>query len=350
MDEGRLRDAGYDAAIAFNAGGQHNAFLNDGRNAFDAYGIPFFNYIVDHPLVHHGNMSSSCRNYYVICVDGEHRDYVDRHYPEVKGSFFLPLAGSAPDDQTGQSPDEFSSRPYTLGFTGSFDDFRILDEEIDSYPLLLKSLVNTQIDILLSDRGLGLEASLDTALDAMGLKDNPELDYEQCAVSTRIVNRWIKAYIREETVRYLLLGGEPVHIWGTGWDRMDDVPDGSMIVHPPVSYDSLPGICNQTRICFNVMPWFKDGMHDRIPTAMLSGAAILTDGSRFIDKLPNGGRDMMCLYDISRLEELPGYVQSLVNDPEGLYETACRGREYALKHFTWNSLAKQVISIMESVK
>ncbi len=349
MPDERIRDMGYDAAIAFNAGGQHNAYLNDGRNAFDAYDIPFFNYIVDHPLVHHGNMTSSCQNYYVICVDGEHKDYIDRHYPEVKGAFFLPLAGSAPDDYTGQSCEEFLSRPYTLGFTGSFDDFRILDEEIDSYPVLLKELINTQIDILLTDRSLGLEKSLDMALDAMDLKDNPELDYEQCAVSTRIVNRWIKAYTREETIRYLLLSGEPVHIWGSGWDKMEDVPDGAMILHQPVSYEKLPEICKQTKICFNVMPWFKDGMHDRIPTAMLSGAAVLTDGSRYIDALPNGGSDMLCLYDAGNLNALPRYAEELVCDPVRTYETAERGRNYASKRFTWHVLAEQIISIIDKI-
>ena len=36
------------------------------------------------------------------------------------------------------------------------------------------------------------------------------------------------------------------------------------------------------RIALNVMPWFKDGAHDRVFTAMLQGTAALTDDSRYL--------------------------------------------------------------------
>ncbi|MCR4895645.1 MAG: hypothetical protein K5891_02600 [Lachnospiraceae bacterium] len=344
-----VREYDFDAAIAFNAGGQHNTCLPDGRNLFDAYEIPFFNYIVDHPLAHHGNMTSTCSNYYVICVDGEHKEYVDRHYPRVKEAFFLPLAGLGDDDYLIDSFEDYKRRPFQLGFTGSFDDFRVLDEEISGYPTLLQKIINAQIDILLSERNLGIEQSLTLALDSMNLLKDTDISFEQYAVSTRIVNRWIKAYIREEAIRYLAAGRVPIHIWGSGWEKMRDLPNDSLIVHPAVAYESLPEICQNTQICFNNMPWFKQGMHDRVPTAMLAGAMVLSDSSRYVDRLINEYGEVVCLYDISQLSELPGLVNDLIKSPEKCYEIATHGKNIATECFTWNDVARKFAQIVDGL-
>ncbi len=342
----------YDAAVAFNAGGQHNSFLDDGSNVFDHYGIPFFNYIVDHPLVHHGNMRSECENYYVVCLDRDHVKYIEDHYPLVKGTFFLPLAGIENGAETDTSYEEFLNRPYDVAFTASFDDFRVLDEEIDGYPRLLKELVNSQIDIMLDNRSMTVEGALKIALESNGAMSEAGISYEDAAVATRITNRWIKAYIREEVMRYLLLAEIPVHIWGTGWDRMTDVDHDLMILHDPVSYDKLPSVCDKSRICFNIMPWFKDGLHDRVPTAMLAGAAVLTDGSRYIDELftAQGSEENIYTYELADPESLPGILRRMIDSPEELYEVSVRGMSFAKKNMTWDALAAKFYGFITSVR
>ena len=46
-----IKEEGYDAVLAFNAVGQQN-YIYDDRNLWDSMGIPFVNYIVDHPQMH----------------------------------------------------------------------------------------------------------------------------------------------------------------------------------------------------------------------------------------------------------------------------------------------------------
>ncbi len=343
-----IKEGGFRAAIAFNAGGQHNTCLPDGKNVFDSYGIPFYNYIVDHPIAHHGNMTSTCKNYYVICVDEEHKEFIDKYYPGVKEAFFIPLAGIEKESAGSDTYEEYIHRPYIIGFTGSYDDFRVLDEEISEYPALLKKIVDSQIDLLLADRSLGIEKSLKIVLDDFGLKDEPSIPFMQVAVSTRIVNRWIKAYIREEVIRYLLLSKEQIHIWGTGWERLTDVSEGSMVLHPPVAYDQLPDIYRKTQICINNMPWFKRGMHDRIPMAMLAGATVLTDGSEYLERVMSAEGDVVCLYDIDQLSKLPQLVTDLVNDPQKCFEIAQKGRCLASEKYTWDSVAGLFLKILEA--
>ena len=52
----RIVRGGYDAVLTFNAVGQQNYEL-DNKNLWDEAGIPFINYIVDHPLQHNKALS-----------------------------------------------------------------------------------------------------------------------------------------------------------------------------------------------------------------------------------------------------------------------------------------------------
>ena len=54
----------YDAAIAYDAIGQQDIVLNDGKNLFEVLGIPFFDRILDPPYLL--NLKAKCRNFYVF--------------------------------------------------------------------------------------------------------------------------------------------------------------------------------------------------------------------------------------------------------------------------------------------
>nr|MCR4642882.1 hypothetical protein [Lachnospiraceae bacterium] len=82
----------YDAALAFNAIGQQNYML-DGENIYDRMGIPFYNYLLDHPLEHDPDVAMGPADYRIICLDRDHVDYVYKYYPNVKKCYFLPLPG-----------------------------------------------------------------------------------------------------------------------------------------------------------------------------------------------------------------------------------------------------------------
>ena len=56
------------------------------------------------------------------------------------------------------------------------------------------------------------------------------------------------------------------------------------------------------------MPWFKNGIHDRIFNSCLNGAVSLSDSSIYIDELFTD-RQNIILYDLNMLRdyELSGY-------------------------------------------
>lgn len=80
----------FSAAFDFNSR-LTRAEMEDGTPFIDALSIPFFNYLVDHPLYHHGGLRRKFENYSVICIDKRHQEYIKHYYPHIKNVFLVPL-------------------------------------------------------------------------------------------------------------------------------------------------------------------------------------------------------------------------------------------------------------------
>ena len=103
-----------------------------------------------------------------------------------------------------------------------------------------------------------------------------------------------------------------------------------------------------SKISLNVMPWFKDGFHDRISSIMLAGAACLSDSSGYLDEIlaPEPENKEMLIHDISAPESLIPIVQNALADEEGLYEMSVRGRNLANQAMTWKNRVDELLKIL----
>ena len=94
----------------------------------------------------------------------------------------------------------------------------------------------------------------------------------------------------------------------------------------------IVSVNKKTKLMLNVMPWFKNGSHDRIPTAMLNGAAVITDHSKYLDECFMTGdrsKERLFFYDISHPEKINSMVSDIFSDRDRLYKAALRGQKYA---------------------
>ena len=56
-----------DAVVSLNAGAEMD-FTSGENNLWDSLQVPFFDYIVDHPLEHNLELNCSCKNCHVIII------------------------------------------------------------------------------------------------------------------------------------------------------------------------------------------------------------------------------------------------------------------------------------------
>ncbi|WP_026503710.1 glycosyltransferase family protein [Butyrivibrio sp. NC3005] len=341
-----------EAVFAFNTSGQQNFTINN-SNIFDSFEIPFFDYLLDSPIERYCKQKITSHNFYSICPDRNHVKFLDEHYKEVKKSFFLPLPGiESEKEYVENNINSFLKRPYRLSATMSYTDRSVLEEKIGLMEDFQQRLVFDQIDMMLEDRTLSNSEVQSLVLEKYGMKkeDVNESMRRQIDQLTTTANIYVRGYYREEIVRYLIAGNISIDIFGSGWDKLDISDFGKVRIHNPVTYFETADICRKSQMTLNVMPRFMDGMHDRIPTSMLSGSVCVTDKSKYLEEIvrTKNSENRFLLYDISKPDSVIR-VLSNVSDDE-LYKTSINAREYAIKNMTWEYYADKIIDIMESTK
>ena len=96
------------------------------------------------------------------------------------------------------------------------------------------------------------------------------------------------------------------------------------------------------KIALNVMPWFKDGVHDRIFTAMLQKAVALTDDSKYLREQFTDGEDIV-YFSLEEREHLPDIIRMLLRDEEKLMRIAENGYRQACEKNTWRVRTQELL-------
>ena len=339
-----LVNSGFDAALAVNAVGQE-CYSIGGKNIYDLMDITFYNYILDHPIAHQVDLKQGPSKYEVICMDRHHCDFIGRCFPNIRGSYFLPLGGC--DD--GNAVTDLKEKEYDLVYTGTRMRLDEMEDKITAYPPAIRKLTLACIEYMLDNRQLQPDEALEQVLNNMGLGTLSGADFLNYAVATAIANRYLCAYVREELIRYLASSDIRLHVFGNGWDDIAEESTGNTVFHEPVDYRETAEIYKRSKLVLNVMPFFRDGSHDRIPTSLLNGAAVLTDHSKYLDETMTG---KLYFYDISKPWETAAEVKRILSDETGLAGTISAGYAYASENMTWNAAGKKLLDIMnkEEVK
>lgn len=344
----KLTKVHYDAAVAFNSLGQE-AFRANGQYLFDYLDIPFFNYIVDHPLRHHHTLSTPLKNYHVLCLDEDHITYINKYYPHIKSVHVLPLGGMPAAHVNKHTREDFHSRKYDLILTGSYYSLHKLEEQIMQMPELERELSVRLIEQMLQNRSLTNEEALENVFRDLQI-ENVELSvFADLMAGTNLAGHYVNAYVREEIVRQLISSEIELHIFGNGWEAFSTKDLGRTTIHSGITYMQSADLAQNSKMVLNTMPWFKSGLHDRIPTAMLNGAVSVTDDSRYIKQYFQNNKDLL-VYQLDNLQRLPEIVCSYLEDEERLYDIARAGERKAAELCTWQRRTGELIKIMESEK
>ena len=80
------------AAITFNNLG-FNMELHAGKNLWEELNIPCVNILVDHPYCYHNALAAAPTNGTVLCIDRNHMKYLQRFYPDIPVTGYLPHGG-----------------------------------------------------------------------------------------------------------------------------------------------------------------------------------------------------------------------------------------------------------------
>ena len=323
---------------------------------WDSYKIPCYNIAADHPYFYHERLADLPADYHHISIDRFQEQYFKEFYPEYHHEGFLPLAGTKLDvpgkGENAEEQEEILSREMTVDkkydviMTGNYTELSFFEPYIngsnDEYAAFYRGI----IDELIEKPWQTVEqVALAHCEREMGKEPNAEL---RIALSKMIfIDMYVRNYWRGKVVRTLVNAGIKVDVVGKGWEKLEDVVHReNLIIHPQTDSLTCLEMISQSKISVNVMPWFKDGAHDRVFNSILNGAVCVSDTSKYLcEELSEG--EGVCYYNLQELDKLPIKVKDLLQNENEMQDIVARGMTKVLDMHTWAKRAEQIAAWFE---
>lgn len=311
----------------------------NGKSFWDKNGVYCINIVVDHPYYYHEHLLARPALYEQISIDRFHEKYMKRFFPQVSLGPFLPLAGTPLLDK--ESLPSLEERIYDVVFAGNYtppQDFnRHITRIDDEYTAFYHSIINELI--------ANPEKTTEQVFEEFLLKELgplPDKELCQCMANMIFIDLYVRFWFRGQVVKTLVDAGIRVHLFGNGWERLECRHPKNRILGGPLTSRQCLMKFLKAKISLNVMPWFKDGAHDRVFNSMLNGALCLTDPSDYLEEIFSDNKSLK-FYDLKQIQALPDMVTNLLDHPAAMKAVTAAGYEKAISH-TWESRAYVLLS------
>lgn len=327
------------AVITFNNLG-YNMELVPGKNIWDELGILCINILMDHPFCYKTALDASPRYAAVLCPDRNHMRYVQRFYPQIPITGYLPHAGI----ESEQEPEKIAERSidvlYAGGLSRKFAE-NVMPDFAQYADFDARQIADSAYELLVENPEKTTEAAIEETLLAAGIRLD-ETKLCQIIADLHYVDLLVTSYYREKTVKTLVESGVCVHLYGYGWEECDWIKAPNLIYGGRVPASEIVEKMQDAKIVLSTMTWFKDGTHDRVFNGMLAGAVAVTDSSVYMkEEFPQTQDDgaKLVMFELPEIAKLPDTVKSLLEDTDKMQEIAEKGRRYAREHHTWRERA-----------
>lgn len=309
--------------------------------------IPVISVFMDPPFRFGSYNVNLPKKYLRFCCDIEHVTWCKRfHSDTIPNVYFLPHAASEPDFP----PPSWEDKKYDILFSGTYYSPNSYIKTIkEKYDETTKSILLDTIDFMKAYTSYSFTAAVDRILSGKGYNADDQ-------VRLSLMNQgeeadwYIRMLYREKMIKEVLLSGRDLWILGRGWENFPDVNNGKLHhISDRVGFAESLGIMEQARINLNIMPWYKDGTHDRIFNSLLRNSIPLTDPSLFLKEHFKNGESIV-YYDLNSLHAIPDLISSILDDPVKSQCIIEKGKQIVLEHFTWTTIVKELISAAASFK
>lgn len=308
--------------------------LEDGQPYLEALQIPFYDYLVDHPLYHHPGLIRIPAKHSVICIDTCHLDYIRQYYPSVTNSFCLPLGAMQAEFER-----SFSQKRLELLFLGTYDSEEDFYQEFSTYPPKRKQEVSALIELMQADSELTQEEALKIYLESQEEAISPK-EFAIRLNHDYLADFYLRNKNRKETVLAAAESKIPFTLIGHGWKEVKGLDKKHVQIYNGIGFAASIQMIADAKILLNSTPLFHGGLHDRVYSALMNHTVCLTENSRFARQRFSDGEEIV-FYETDSLSMLPDKIISLSENPQKAIEIAEYGFESVKKNDTWTKRIEQ---------
>lgn len=350
----RFASKGNTALLTFNfigLSGEDIFLKENGRFIWEDYEMRYLNILVDHPLYYHSKLEKQPHNMTIYCIDREHVSYIRRFYPGTRVRF-LPVAGNVYLDDASRGYDAvwnyekklipYPERKYDLVFTANYVPLEDLYQKLSGMEPEYEAFYRRILDDLMAAPMQSVDAVMERHIKEE-LGEIADGDIRAAISGMLFIDLCVRTAFRGEIVRELAEADIRVHVFGADWERLDCKKPRNIINNgEQVSSAACVQAVQNAKIALNIMPWFKDGAHDRIFTAMLQKTVALTDDSRYLRREFTDGEDIV-YFSLEGRKYLPELVHMLLRDEANAMRIAENGYQRAQEKHTWRVRARALL-------
>ncbi|MBD5484978.1 MAG: glycosyltransferase [Lachnospiraceae bacterium] len=313
--------------------------IPSGENMWEVLNIPCINILVDHPYWYHNILMRTPRTGIVLSIDRNHSQYIERFYPHIPCTGFLPHGGTPTDHEFVP----IAARKIDVLYAGSlYADYAVSQKpDFTHFHFPAEQVCKRSIDHLLAHPDSTIESVVEDQLLQSGII-LPDEELRQFISSCVYIERVVSSHYREKIVSLIAKSGIPLTICGDGWSGCDWITLPNVHYGGRISPEEVLEKMEDSKIVLNTMPWFKDGSHERIFNAMLRGATVVSETSSYLEKtLP---ADVWVSFNLlpDCLETLPQRIAGLLSDNRKLQSIASSGYRLAASGHTWQARAREL--------
>ncbi len=308
--------------------------FNDKVSTWDSFNLSIINIIVDHPIYYHSLLEQADANINLYCIDEDHISYIKKYYPQIENVNFLPLAGSK--IQVAKES-KIEDRPYKILFAGNY----VRKENLLNYLNDIDTEYKEFYLSIVEDLKINTAKSIQEAMESHIYNLFPNATNKEMSDAMHgmlFVDLYIRSYFRAEVIKKIVEAKIPIHLIGKDWEYLD-TKNQDYIIRLGNGMENTRFCLEQiknTKLSLNIMPWFKKGFHDRIPSSMLNGSVSITDSSTYINKNFKDGQNIL-LYDLNKIEEIPELIYQVINNKKLLKDIMQGGKIEAENNHTWKN-------------
>lgn len=314
--------------------------LKNGGLLHDHFHAPLFNMQLDHPCVMHTHLIDPPQNFTLLTHDVNYQQYLKKYYGNpIQSELFMPGGEPSPKIPSG------ADKIYDMTFVGSFYPWKGWSDSVKAADKKYAGLVRRLIGEMKNHPNDTYEACFERILTKLNLDYSIE-QKRQILYECQTAYYCVMNFYREKIVRTILDAGIELHVYGDSWNTADWDRYGNLKRHAAVDGEGALIVYSGSRLSLNIMSWHKGGMTERIANMMLCKTTVVTDKSSYLRDHFTDGEDIV-LFDLERIEQLPGKIKQLLSDGQKLEEISEAGYKKAREYHTWNARAEQFLGLVD---
>lgn len=333
--------------FAFGFNGIGTGIQIDGVEVYDRLNIPFISAMVDHPVYHFGWYGKPFRNLFTAFADRSHIKFAQRFF-KLGLTGFLPQGGALAKNV--EAAKSFSERTYDLLFIGTCLDFNgIRDEWRAKLHPSMSCIFDETAELMIGNEGKSVDIAFDEVLKLKGL-DIPADKLMHILPLLSRVDIYVRNYRRLHYLRKLaeLKSGLKI-LCHTNNPGLIPVSSENFIVRGQIPMEDMFRLLGDVKLVLNIMPGYTEGVHERIFSSMLNGAACLSDRNMMLEQEFEDGRDII-FTSFKELDSLSDKLESAFSDLKRLEELSLAGKLKAEASHSWDSRAALILGFVEELK